>query len=436
MIPATPVTASLAILELARSGRFAEIRDRFAPNLRAMVTAEALQAAWAAKLGRQGPVSSVGAPLSEPAGAGVVVVKVPVTCERGALTLVVSVHESGWLTGIQLAPASAAQPIAPWEPPAYAAPETFDEEDVTLGTDRLAVPGTLSLPHQPGPRPGLVLLGGSGPNDRDATIGRNKPFKDLAWGLASRGLAVLRFDKVTYAHPSEVKQAPDFTAVDEYLPHAVAAVRLLRQHPAVDAGRVFLLGHSLGGTVAPRIAAGEPSVAGLVILAGGTQPLHWAAVRQFRYLASLNPETAAASQPAIDTMSEQARLVDSPDLSPSTPASDLPFGVPAAYWLYLRAYDPVVAAAALERPMLILQGGRDYQVTLADDLARWEDGLAHRRDVTIRIYASDNHFFFSGTGPSAPAEYEPAQHVDPAVVADIAGWLTTVPGSAARPGEQ
>jgi dienelactone hydrolase len=348
----------------------------------------------------------------------------------------VSAHESGRLTGLRLAPATAAQPAAPWAPPAYAEPETFDEQDVSVGAGPLAVPGTLSLPHQPGPRPGLVLLGGSGPNDRDATIVRNKPFKDLAWGLASRGVAVLRFDKVTYAHPGEVSQAPDFTVVDEYLPHAVAAVRLLRQHPAVDAGRVFVLGHSLGGTVAPRIAAGEPSVAGLVILAGGTQPLHWAAVRQLRYLASLNPETAAASQAAIAAVSEQAKSVDSPDLSPSTPASALPFGVPAAYWLDLRVYDPVATAAALKRPMLILQGGRDYQVTVVDDLARWEACLAHRPDVTIRVYPPDNHFFFSGSGPSAPAEYDPAQHMDPAVVSDIAGWLTTVLGNAARPREQ
>src|SRR5437764_553125 len=79
-----------------------------------------LQAAWAAELGRKGTVSSVGTPVSEPAGPGVVVVKVPVTCERGALTLVVSVHESGLLTGLQLAPPSAAEPTAPWEPPAYA----------------------------------------------------------------------------------------------------------------------------------------------------------------------------------------------------------------------------------------------------------------------------------------------------------------------------
>jgi hypothetical protein len=339
--------------------------------------------------------------------------------------MVVSVHESGWLTGIQLAPASAIAPAGPWEPPAYADPGQFDEQDVTVGTGPLAVPGTLGLPHQPGPLTAVVLLGGSGPGDRDETIGRNKPLKDLAWGLASEGVAVLRFDKVTYAHPSEVTKMHDFTAADEYLPHALAAVHLLRQHPAVDPGRVFLLGHSMGGTIAPRVAATEPSVAGLVILAGGTQPLHWATVRQLDYLASLNPETAAASRPAIDAMRERARLVDSPGLSASTPASDLPFGVPAPYWLDLRGYNPVAAAAALDRPILILQGGRDYQATVAEDLAGWKAGLAGRPDVTIRVYPADNHFFFSGTGPSAPAESEPAQHVDPAVIADIAGWLAT-----------
>jgi dienelactone hydrolase len=271
-----------------------------------------------------------------------------------------------------------------------------------------------------------VLLAGSGPLDRDETIGRNKPFKDLAWGLATRGVAVLRFDKVTWAHGSEVAADRDFTMADEYVPDAVAAIRLLREHPAVDGDRVFVLGHSEGGTVAPRVAAAEPSVAGLVILAGGAQPLHRAAVRQIRYLASLDPATAAASQPAIEAITSQARMVDSPDLSPSTPASELPFGIPAPYWLDLRGYDPAVAAAALGKPLLILQGGRDYQSTVADDLAGWEAGLAHRPDVTIRVYGPDNHLFFPGSGPSTPAEYEPAQHMDAAVVADIASWLTGV----------
>ncbi|WP_424535671.1 alpha/beta fold hydrolase [Sphaerisporangium viridialbum] len=419
-----PTPTGMAVLEMARAGRFAEIRDMFAPQLRALVSAEALQLAWAAELGRQGPISSVGTPVSESAGAGTVVVKIPVTFEQGELTVVVSVDDAGRLTGLQLAPASAAKPVEPWVPPAYADPGTFDEQDVTVGSGPLAVPGTLTLPRRPGPYPAVVLLAGSGPGDRDETIGRNKPFKDLAWGLADRGIAVLRFDKVTYVHRGVVAENPGFTLEDEYVHHAVAAVELLRRRSAVDPARVFVLGHSLGGTVAPRVAAGEPSVAGLVILAGGTQPLHWAAVRQVRYLASLDPGTAAAAQPAVEAMTAQARMVDSPGLSPSTPAGELPFGVPAPYWLDLRDYDPVAVAATLDRPMLILQGGRDYQATVADDLAGWKAGLAHRPDVTIRVYDAGNHLFFSGTGPSTPAEYEPVQHVDPEVVSDIADWLT------------
>jgi dienelactone hydrolase len=426
MMATNPAAKSLAVLELAQAGRFAQIHEMFAPELRPMLTAEAMQAAWAAELGRRGQVASIGTPVSESAQGGVVVVKVPVTCEHGGLAVVVSVTEAGQLAGIQLAPASAAEPIAPWEPPGYADPGTFDEQDLMVGSGPLAVPGTLSLPRQSGPQAAVVLLAGSGPMDRDETIGRNKPFKDLAWGLASAGVAVLRFDKVTYAHPREVNEAGDVTVVEEDVTHAAAAVRLLRAHPAVDAGRVFVLGHSLGGTVAPRVAAGEPSVAGVVILAGGTQPLHRAAVRQIRYLAALDPETAAASQPTIEALTRAAMLADSPELSASTPASELPFGVPASYWLDLRGYKPVEVAAALGKPILILQGGRDFQATVADDLTGWKAGLIHCPDVTIRVYDPDNHLFFPGTGPSAPAEYEPAQHMDSTVVADVASWLTTV----------
>ncbi|MGH7877037.1 MAG: alpha/beta fold hydrolase, partial [Candidatus Dormibacteraceae bacterium] len=200
-----------------------------------------------------------------------------------------------------------------------------------------------------------------------------------------------------------------------------------QHHPHVRPEQVFLGGHSLGGTAAPRIATHEPSVAGLVILAGGTQPLQWAIVRQLRYLASLDPATAVTSQPAIDAISAQARLVDSPDLSISTPTSELPFGIPAPYWLDLRAYNPVDVAAKLDMPMLIAQGGRDYQATVAEDLARWKAGLEQRPGISIRVYPADNHFFFPGTRPSAPTEYEPAQHMDSDLIADIASWLTTTP---------
>jgi hypothetical protein len=410
------VAVAVVVVGMATEGRFADVEELFAPRLRAVATAETLRVGWEGEIARIGPVSSVGGPVRGPVEAGLVRVSVPVTCARGGLTVVMSVDDSGMLHGLRLAPPTDNS----WEPPDYAALKRFTEHEVTVGSGPLAVPGTVTLPKGRGPWPAMVLLS-SGPFDRDLTTGPNKPFKDLAWGLASRGVAVARFDKLTYVH-GEAASEPGFTMVEEYVPHAVAAVRLLQQQPGVDPARVFVLGHSGGGKAAPRVAAAEATIAGLVSLAGDVLPLPQAAVRVARYLAELG--SGLATTAAIEAVTRQAALADSPDLSPSTPTADLLFGWPASYWLDLRGYDPVATAAGLDKPMLILQGGRDYQVTVADDLTRWQTGLTHRPDVTFRVYDADDHLFFRGEGPSTPAAYESPQHVDPAVVTDIAEWLT------------
>ncbi|WP_327114559.1 dienelactone hydrolase family protein [Nocardia sp. NBC_01730] len=307
-----------------------------------------------------------------------------------------------------------------WQPPPYADPSAFAEHDVTVGSGALAVAGTMSLPRHRDAVPAVVLLSGGGPFDRDETSGPNKPIKDIAWGLASLGIATLRFDKVTWTRHG-VAGDPGFTMTEEYVPHAMSAIRLLRERPEVDAGRVFVLGHSMGGKVAPRVAAAEPAVAGLVIMAGDAQPMHHEAVRVTRYLASLDPSPQAAARAAA--MARLAAVVDRPGLSPATPRAELPLGLSGGYWLDLLGYQPVSTAAALPTPLLLLQGGRDYQVTLADDFARWRSGLTDHPDVTFRVYPDDDHLFFPGTGPPTPADYEAAQHVDPAVLTDVAECL-------------
>jgi dienelactone hydrolase len=318
---------------------------------------------------------------------------------------------------------SAVVDIEAWQPPEYADPAVFDEHGVTVGSGPFAVPGTITLPHGEGPRPAAVLLAGGGPFDRDGTAGPNKILKDIAWGLASRGVAVLRFDKVTYAHREQIAATPEFTPTEEYVPHAVAGIEILRGLPTVDDERVFVIGHSMGGKFAPRVAAAEPTVAGLVVLAGDTVPIQWSMVRVIKHLTEVDPATAAVL-PTVEAATEHAKLVDSPELSPVTPAEKLPFGMPAPYWLDMRTYDPVAVAATLDLPMLFMQGERDYQLTIDGDLAGWRAGLAGRPDVTVRTYAADDHMFFPGTGPSMPEDYTHPHHVDPEVVADIADWLT------------
>jgi uncharacterized protein len=414
-------TLAVRIVEAATQGRFGEIVDSFAPALRSMVTEDTLRAAWDAATNQLGTFTGIGEPVEEPPS-----VKVPVTFTDGGITVLVSLAGSGELVGLQLAPPSAMAPQHEWQPPSYADALAFSEHDVTLGDDALAVPGTMTLPDGDRPWPAVVLLAGSGPNDRDSTIGPSKPLKDIAWGLAGRGVAVLRFDKVTHTHPGQVVANPAFTALDEYRPAALAAIAELRATPGVDADRIVLLGHSLGGTIAPRIATDVTGLAGLVLFAAGAQPLHWSAVRQIRYLADLDPTTATAAAPVIATMTEQAERVDDPGLTAQTPADLLPFGLPAPYWLDLRDNDQVGTAAALSMPMLIVNGGRDYQATIADDLARWRAGLGHRDNVTFREYPADNHFFFPGDPPSTPADYLQPQHVDDTVIADIADWIHAV----------
>jgi dienelactone hydrolase len=378
------------VVEFLRDGRFAELHELFTPQLRSLVTPEVLQSGWATVVAQHGEFVTAGPAVTEQG-----MTRIPLEFANGRLTLVIASGPNG-LGGLQFA---SAEPIAPWEPPSYVDSSRFEEVPLD------EVSGTLSLPHGSGPWPAVVLLSGSGSHDRDETIGRNKPLKDVAWGLASRGIAVLRLDK----RPRQVA-----TVYDEYAPAALAAVRLLGQRN--DIGRVYLLGHSLGGTVAPRIAV-SVDIAGLILFAGGAQPLHRAMLRQFRHI--------GAPDASIEAVARQADLVDSPDLSDATPTAELPFGVPASYWLDLRAYDAPATAAALEIPILICQGARDYQVTVADDLALWQEKLAGRDNVTVRVYEADNHLFFPGSGPSTPAEYEPAQHVDPAVIADLAEWLTS-----------
>ncbi|SED08915.1 hypothetical protein SAMN04489727_6358 [Amycolatopsis tolypomycina] len=374
------------VVEMLLGERFEEVVRRFSRPLRKAVPADALRSAWAAVA----PTAVTGPAVTEPGQAGLTRVHLPV----GGCTVVMSVDDRGVVHGLRFAPAS--DPL--WTAPSYADPRVFAEREITLGGTTGA---TVTSPVTAGGA-GVVLLAGGGPFDRDESSGPNKPLKDLAWGLATRGVTVVRFDKT-----------PAPTMTEEYLPPALAALAVLRGEPGVE--RVFVAGHSMGGKVAPRVAEADPAVAGLVILAGDAQPMHHAAVRVARHL-GLDPAT----------FEQQAALVDSDRLTPETPSAELPFGLPASYWLDLRGYDPVAATAGLPQPVFLGQGGRDYQVTVADDLTRWRTGLAGRPGVTIEVYERLDHLFLPGDGPSAPADYTRPGHVDAAVVSDVAGWLARV----------
>jgi uncharacterized protein len=351
-----------------------------------------------------------------------------VTCEfeRTTLDTRVVFDKAGKIAGFGFVPTA---PPAKYEPPAYADPAKFVESDVIVGTGEWRLPGTLTMPKGAGPFPGLVLVHGSGPNDRNESLGPNRPFQDLAWGLATRGIAVLRYDKRSKVHGTKILADPKLEATmtvrDETIDDALAAAALLRKTAKVDGSRVYILGHSLGGFLMPRIALAAKSlnVAGFISMAGLTRPLDDTILRQMNYLYGLaggavSEDDKKKLQDIKDAVVKVKALTDA-DRSSTTKL----LGAMPAYWLDLRGYDPPETAKTVTRPMLILQGGRDYQVT-TEDLENWKKALGGRKDVEFHLYPKLNHLFYEGEGILTPLEYvQKHGSVAPYVIEDIAAWI-------------
>lgn len=308
--------------------------------------------------------------------------------------------------------------------PAPAQQREVTERDTAVISGTLRLPATLSIPQDASGAPAVVLVHGSGPNDRDETVGANKPFRDLATGLSRQGIVVLRYDKRSRVAPLTFLGRP-FTVDDEVVDDALLAVALLRGVPEVDPSRIVVLGHSLGGMMAPRIGARDPALAGLIILAGANRPLTDMIEDQIAYMRTLPGADTAALDAALARLQPDLDAIRA--LTPADSTSPkLRFGAPPAYWLDLAAYDAVAVASRLPMPLLVLQGGRDYQVTMTDYEA-WRTGLAGNPEAEFRDYPSLNHLFIAGSGPSSPAEYGVAGHVDQQVIADIADWILGLP---------
>jgi CubicO group peptidase (beta-lactamase class C family)/dienelactone hydrolase len=412
--------------ELARTlvsdmaaGRFDQAVGLFDPTMKQALPADQLKEAWDG-LGKQ-----YGA-FQRATGARTEKIRqyevVYVMCEfqRAKLETKVVFTSENKVTGLFFVTAER------YRPPAYADSAKFEEKEIEVGSRNWRLPGTLSLPKGSGPFPAVVLVHGSGPNDRDETIGPNKPFRDLAQGLASRGIAVLRYEKRTKHYPFMMAlSVNNITVKEEAIDDAVATAEVLASQEKIDPRRIFVLGHSLGGSLLPRIGEAEGKIAGFISLAGSTRPLEDLLLEQTRYIVSLSGKPSPEEQKQIALLEEQVALIKSPRLSADTPMSQLPLGVPAKYWLDLRGYEPAKAAASLAKPMLILQGERDYQVTM-EDFGGWKKRLGSRTDVTFISYPRLNHLFLDGKGRSTPAEYLVAGNIAPAVIDDIVKWIIHV----------
>jgi dienelactone hydrolase len=301
---------------------------------------------------------------------------------------------------------------------------TVIEETATINPDsEYALEGTLLIPQgAQNPVPAAVLVHGSGQNDRDETIYNNKPFKDIAEYLASKGIAVLRYDKRTYIHATKMAQnISELTVKEETIDDAIAATDILKADKRFDPEKIFIIGHSMGGILAPRIDAEGGDYAGIIILAGS--PRFYSEIYYDQYMAAVETLTGNEKQKALAQHEEIMNIFDSLDNMTDEEAKQIVIGGATGY--YFKEWDAHPAAdylTELTKPIYILQGDKDFQVYPDKDYAAYQELLKGKDNVTFKLYPGLNHFFMTSTGDDFEG-YKIASHVDEQVSEDIARFI-------------
>lgn len=287
--------------------------------------------------------------------------------------------------------------------------------------------GILTLPEDLSkPVPAVVMVHGSGSSNMDEKIMNCTPFKDLAEGLAKRGVASVRYDKRSFVHARKMLKAKPITVQEETIEDAILATQRLKQDSRIDKERIFILGHSMGGMLAPRIDAEGGNYKGLILMAGSPRNLETILLEQNQtVMDSLNPFLRWIGEKQIKKLNQTfAGLYTLSDEE----AKQKKFGggTTLYYFKEMGEHPVPMYLEQLDKPMLVLQGAKDVQVLPEIDFQMYQELLRDKSDVTFRLYEELNHAFVKnlfGSLMKTKQEYSVERHIEEYVLQDIAEWI-------------
>ena len=325
-------------------------------------------------------------------------------------------NKSEKLVGFFVAQSSAE---AAYVEPAYADTNLYSQKEIEIKFANGQMAGMLTTPKSGTNFPLVVLVHGSGPSDMDETVGPNKPFKDLAVGLAAKGIASIRYVKRSKIYPNEFTKI--FTAKEEVLDDALAAIEIAKSTPGINKAQIFLMGHSLGGMLAPRIAALAPDLAGIILVAAPARKLSDVIAEQNKYLYVVSGDTTAAMRKQFQEAAneiDRSRLLKLGDIA----ADSVILSAPASYWIDINNYDQLASARRFTKKILVIQGENDFQVSV-QDFNIWRTALAANRNASFKLYPDLNHLLSSQKQKGNGMQYRTPANVSPRLIDDISVWI-------------
>ena len=291
-------------------------------------------------------------------------------------------------------------------------------KELNIKSNNIVLKGTVLIPEKDSLKKLVIFVHGSGPNDRDETIFENKPFKDVAESLYKRGIASYRFDKKTFSNPESFN---DNSTIDEEVTiDIINIINYFKNDNQFSNYEIIILGHSLGAYLTPRIINKSNKVSKAIMLAGNARSLDKLIIEQYNYLYELNSTEDLKSE--LGKLKNQISFLHSKKFNFNTSKENLPLNLSANYWQSILDYNPLKEVKKVKIPMLILQGERDYQVTIKD-FELWKKSLDNNKKVTFISYPKLNHLFITGDKKSEPKEYMIKGIVDEMVINDIFNFI-------------
>ncbi len=332
-----------------------------------------------------------------------------VSFSKALLDITVTIDQNSKVAGLFFKPTTSTYSIPP-----YVDQSKFTVEKITIGNN-LKVPAEITIPKGKGPFPAVILIPGSGPENMNESIGPNRPFEDIAYGLSTNGIVVLRYDKSTYVYSKEFQSGKiPVNLENEYFKTALDGIDFLKNQNYVS--KIFVLGHSEGGYLAPAIAKMSGDISGIIMLAAPARNLQDVTIDQLEYLISL-------SRSATEIATMKSIVAQLEDINKGTlKGSDIVMGAPVSYYYELEKYNPVDILKILDIPTLIMQGGKDYQVT-KKDFDIFKAAFSQNKNYTFKWYPYLYHLFIKWDGTPSPDEYLVEGHVDIGIIDEISKWI-------------
>ncbi len=301
--------------------------------------------------------------------------------------------------------------------------ESYLQKEIQIGGQEEPLTGALTLPKGVSAPPVVIMVHGSGATNLNESVGAedNRPFEDIAFGLAKQGIASIRYDKRNYAYPDTyVRLGKQVTIQDEVLNDVNAAIDYTKTLSEVDNQQIYILGHSLGGMLAPKIAHDNPSVAGLIIMAGSARHLEDIVLDQNRMLLEQTTQSQSQKNQIMKEIEQDVQTIKELKQGAS---GDMYFNMPVAYWVSLNEIDTAAIVKELSIPMLIQQGGADFQIYADKDYPLWQTLLSGKENVRFCLYEGLNHLFMANNGKKDSTEYDVKGHVEQSVIDDICAFI-------------